>query len=685
MMLLCSDLCAGMVDHGILAAQHLINQALPEQVVASDEQVQMLTALTNDEGLWQLLQGTSYEQAESCKFVLGEVVVEVCWGFAGSGDCLMPLPPMTVQFKPLACHAKPSTQGLVMLLAKKGVLAKIEQQKVIGNLLVACSKNPLCLLGLKLFLLLKDHRKDEAFVRYEMACLLARLSLTTLPGKVAKIPSITALLPKKLHSDLKTYVPDMLEVMDIVWVALTSNQQNPLDAMHTIQAIVTTNSESAALIAKSFESYAGGAFTTDAEQDLVSKGFKCLSRSDLAKTKKTAGLFKHVFAVEEHSSLAQQDLPREVQAALVNLEMHKVVSVSVGDEFWFVYKTTTLSAADTAKAFAAIIVNTFRRFVQERQQYFAANPQALVAHKEAEKAKRLQRLHKAAFLRSALGIKLTRGLIAKIDLLKQEDFVVPAAATTDDVGMLISLQKQADSYKAVGADVPEALLNAIKDLSVTVKPSTALLAKNAPIDVVMVIGRLAQIYVKASDILEQELARAAYANSQRINFIADKYEKILASNAFELEQLTARTYVVWLKEQADMLTCKAEQAKQLQDYRTLHAMGLLNCTQANNLFEMGKLELLVGHFFSCKTTVALIDLLCKEAGNVDLVKQAMVAGNDYWKGVPFDDAMNQLSLLAKRSPHLHNNLDVYRYIIDLYLPALRAPFDSIVVASQAVL
>ncbi len=695
----CNQLVAGVigVDQATKMAQDFVAQALQNAnampATPAEAQVQLVAALANDEAAWTLFQNTTYAADESCEFAFGNVAIQLTWGFAGAGDCLLPLPAMNVQIKPFVPgQEKPSTQGLALLLAQKGVIAKIEQQKIVTQLITACSKNPLCLIGLKLALLLKDHRGDKAYVRNEMARLLMRLSLTKLPDAVGNIPSLTALLPQSIYNELKTYAPELLDFTDICWSAMTSNNNNPLDGMYSVEVLVAKNSDSAALIAKTVAGYAGQSFTTDMQDELVNKGFKLLDRKVFDSITKTVAPFNHVFAVEHYSASKIQNLPLAVRSAIAQAPMHTVVTVVTDNAHWFLNKTTTLSAVDTATAFTAVLVNGLRRLVQERQVYFASHPQAVVAHKEAEKKARSEQAQIAKFKASEMGIRFAKGLEAKIEQLKQYAMVwpldyteVPQSNQKKNVATLAQLRKQADEFKAANMPVPTELLKAINDLAVSMGTGIPNQHSATPsLDAVGIMAKLAKIYDAGAAILLEQLAKAKSDHEASIVHIADKYEKIVARNAFELKQAAAHAYVNWLNQQAVQLRVTTEQVQTLIDYRYLYACGLLNSTQEEKLAEMSKFELLVGHFLACGSAASLIDALQRTPSSIDAVTHELLAGHGWFQTVQ-SHVLNQLTLIMKRSPHLKENLDVYRYMIDLYMPKLRAPFDSIVFASQAVL
>ncbi len=653
----------------------------PANAPAAD-QLTTLATIANSEHVASAFKQVSYAHDESCDVTLGGLTAQLTWGFAGSGDSLSPLPAMDVRIKASAQNGPATAEGLALLLAQKGILAKAEQQALVAQLLATCNKNPLCLVALKLALLFKDHSDDKAFIRSESACLLMRLSLTKLPDAVSKIDSITALLPQPLYTKIKTYAPDLLEFIDICWMAITHNNENPIADFYTVDVVITKNSDSATLINKALAGYAGPSLVTEAKDALVSKGIKYLDPVTFDSIITPQGPFKHIFTTATYPSTALNTLPACVRTALDSAAMHTVVMITTPENHWFVYKTATLSATDTAKAFSVTLLNGIRRLVQDRTSYLSAHPLAVAQHKKAVKDARIQQIQVAHYLATEEGKRFSRKIEAKIEQAQKNTQAHHARSGQgfSAIATLEKLRQQADAFRAAGKTVPADLVAAIKDIT----PTAAAADSPALLDAAGIATMLAQTYATATRILTRELQQSTSQYDASCASITDKYQRLLAHNTFELQQMPAKSYAAWLSQEAVRFTATAELLRKLSDYRLLHKCGILDSTQEDKLANMAELEVRVGHLLAYDSSASLIDALRRKPSSLEMVTYEIFTTPAAYSALQAD-LLNQLMVIMKRSPHVQENIDIYRYIIDLFMPTLLPMFDRLIAAQQAVL
>lgn len=669
------------------AAYKLVADMFPEtkQTASAEEQVTLLAKLASDKSVFSLFQEVSYANDEACDFTIGPCTMKLTWGFTGSGDVLSSLPAMTLQLKGNASTGPATAEGFALLLAQKGVVAKGMQHEAVANAIAMLSKNPLCLVALKVALLFKDHSNDKAFVRSEMANLLMRLSLTKLPAAVSNIEKISALLPEALHTRLNTFAPELLDFMDVCWAAMTHNNDNPIADLYSVEILEVKNSKAAEAMQKVIGSYVGRSLLADMKADLASKGFLLLDAPTFKSAKKDD---MRVFTVDTCSSTALSRLPAEVRIALEAAKMHTVTTAVTPIAHYFVFKTLTLSATDTAQAFAAVLMNGARRMVQDRQAYFASHPLAVAEHKQAEAAARSQRAQVAQFLSTQDGKRWSKRLddciMARLEKAPLPQSPALHADVENPTAVLAKLQQQAKAFRVAGQPVPEAITTAINEL---VRVSLV----NTGVDVVnnayfaQCAAAVAMKYEEEATSLLNALLQAEQQYQYRdCAGITDPYVLAAKIGELQLKHLAARSYAAWLQQEAARFTIISKQLNKLINYRSQHKAGVLNNTQEEELAEMAQLEMQVGHLLTCQTPATFVEALRRAPTHFDFVKQELFSNHVAYKALQ-DDVLNQLTLIIQRSPHLQENLDVYRYAIELFMPTLLPMFDRLVAAQQAVL
>ncbi|MBM3893334.1 hypothetical protein FJ365_02965 [Candidatus Dependentiae bacterium] len=670
------------------AAYKLVADMFPEskQMATAQEQVALLATLANDKSVFSLFQDVSYAHDEACDVRLGSLVMQLKWGFAASGDILSPLPTMQLQVKSNAYDGKAATlEGLGLLLAQKGVVAKGMQHEAVASTIAALSKNPLCLVALKVALLFKDHSHDKAFLHSEMANLLMRLSLTKLPASLSNIEKISALLPETLHNRLVTFAPELLDSMDVCWAAMTHNADNPIADLYTIEIIEVKNSKAAEAMKKVIGSYVGSSLIADMKHELAAKGFILLDAATFHGAKKDD---PRIFTVTTCSSSGLARLPAAVVTALDAANMHTVVTAAAPDAHYFAFKTLTLSPADTAQAFVVVLMNGARRLLHDRQAYFASHPVAVAAHKKQEEAARMQRAQVAQFLATEDGKRSSKRLDDRIitrlekNPLSQQN--ATAGAGKNSAALLATLQQQAKAFRAAGQPVPENITTAINELVMNTAATTDnQAAHNAYF--AQCAAAVALKYEEEAALILDALAHAEWKyQHQECARIVDPYVLAAKMGELELKHLAARTYAAWLEQEAARFTTISKQLQKLTNYRYQHKIGVLNSTQEEELAEMAQLEIQVGHLLACQTPATFVESLRRAPTLFDFVKQELFSNHVAYKALQ-DDLLNQLTLIMQRSPHLQEHLDIYRYAIELFMPTLLPMFDRLVANHHAVL
>jgi hypothetical protein len=593
----CSLMAADPMAQAHNAVQSMLKCHASEQGIDLGKPLQ--DVLTNPSTLQQL--ATASYADESFELTAADITVNFTWGFGNSGDCLVPLPPIKVTLKTGALDfSAPSVQGLAAFVVKKNIIANTEQQVGFLRFCENIGKNPLSLFGLKVALLVKDHKKtDPRFVQEELSRLVLRLALSQLPESIKKAKSLSAILPVELHGILKTYAPEALEIMDACWLAIVD--------------------------------------------------------------------------------------PAACQVMIASNEL--------------------LSPKDTAKAFAATLLGGARQLVTARQEYFAQNPSSIKAAQEKSRASNAQDKLARQYLATPEGKRTAtilqddiNRLEARRSALAKADTVSSSMDLSADLTILQTLRTQAKEYSVLGQAVPEDLRTAIVSLEQKITTATKT-ANRKPLSAYSSIAEeLALLHDATANKLEAEaslqehkkahdndfkllIAKAAKTTDKYLPVADDEYLLVAEQHKTRLALRPVLAYVSLLKQQAQLLRERAGKINELARLRYLYQIGVLD--QDDELAQLGILEADTGYLLNAQSLAEFFPAVLSKPSSVQSIKHEICYNDTLYKNVRAQ-LIDQLAMIIKRSPHLQENIDVYRYMIALMMPELLPVFDRLVAIQKAV-
>jgi len=708
LLLLCSMLCSCIyaqqketLETAHKALEKLAQAELQRLAQQSSEENAATTLLADQDirdHVLQTLAALPYDTAEKVEIPVNNYVLELNWGFGNSGDWLLPLPAMNFQIKDAPVNADPSVQGLAFLLARKNLLDKANERVGLRKIIETASKNPVLLFGLKTILLVKDYKNQPETMRQELARLIMRLSLTKLPEAVAKTTRLTALLPTSVLTLLNAHIPEAGQFIDAAWQAIIQPEDTAPEMLCSYQCLVVKFEDTARLIAKACEAYNNSSsLVDDVAASLASRGFTKVSMTEvLTADEKTPAVLHHIFAAQTHTPASLQSLPEEVQSAFKTASLQKIIQVNTAQKgIWFIYKSESLTASDTAYALAMALVSTGRRVVKDRQAYFAQHPTDAHARKHARTAQIKQKKHIEAFVATPLGKSFDETLHARITATRKrlaysmpahDDVTIPAAVH-EKMNQLITLKEQAASFAKLEVAVPEEVQAAIASLQKEIIAQGGIVPTEQAVVINhrAILQALTREYEAAAHDLAEELDAQKSAIEERLEGTRDHIDAVSKRAACDLAQIPARSYLAWLQAQASRLQERMQQLERLRTLRLWHARGVLDHTQEAALAEMSALEMTVGYLLAARTVEEFISYLLREDGTLDDLKHElfMQPGATYAK--LRNELADRLAQIIKQSPHIQENLDIYRYMIALCVPSCLPTFDQLIALQATVL
>ncbi len=287
---------------------------------------------------------------------------EICvsWGFGGSGNIFTPLPSVPVLLK----NASADTNNSLSMVELGKVLIQDEVNRFAKNIellqwfFAETQLSPLKLFILKVFLLAKDYLRnglDITTVRSEFFRLLVRLCITENVGITDASKPLSNYLPSFMKEFLNSHLPEALDVLDMVWGIVAGNKNvEDVSAMalnhpHTVYAC-TFNSKAAADLYFSTLQKANGQ--------------RFIHGDDIIKFTNFNG------------NALPNGMPQELKDAVCSVKNFPsyVKATTADGHYWIGYVVNRFGAYQTAKLIVIALMQTIKKYVHNRQEYFKAHP-----------------------------------------------------------------------------------------------------------------------------------------------------------------------------------------------------------------------------------------------------------------------------------------------------------------------
>lgn len=323
------------------------------------------------------------------------------WGFGGSGFIFSPLP-----WIPVKVIAQASTNVGDFTLADLGkalVQDKITHEAKHLDMLrwLTDSKlSPVKVFCLKLFLLVKDYQRGVVTIeqtRTEVFRLITRLGLSENPGLTDKTKPFSYYLPETIKDFIKTYAPEVLEIVDTWWVVIFSDNKTgkgilaPENFPRTVYACPFAAENTATLYMESIKRY---------PVDVFINGIDIQEFSGVSK------------------SSIPHNMPKELYAASHQLSTpHGYFSAKSSDgKYWVAYSSDRLGLSDTLKLVTTALLYTTKDYARARNQYLTQNPVNAIEEKAAWDKLQKHQLRIEAFLQSEEGKASVQRLSKKLEI-----------------------------------------------------------------------------------------------------------------------------------------------------------------------------------------------------------------------------------------------------------------------------
>ncbi len=681
-------------------------QASAETTVPQEDAIASLTKLVEQVQLGQehLAQGQSaiatvltylknirYATDESCTITepVTGISCTATWGFAASGDCFMPLPACAISMRTTTKGQAPTFENFAINLVKTKALATAQETSGLVDLIKDLKTNPVSLVAFKLILLFKDHYNNRAYIQQELTRLVLRLSITTLPTSTLSTIPLSERLPADMTKLLTMYTPEVLDVMDAGWQAITSNETLELPDVH-IQALVFTDQELAQKIMQEFQ------HATTAEEIQEAIGCRGIMALDLANLrlalKRTPTVTIPAKAPNPtHTICSLVTATNELPEAASSITEPGVSLVEADDLHWLLVATNQLSPVQAVAALTTTLLASFKRFITARAAYLDKHPEAVLARKAAEQAHKSNAQLVAAFLTTPQGQEAQKSLAGMLDIAIKtyRPATTPRAEKTEAEQKLAqhtALKTQEKTFIARGQSVPEAVTAAIATLEKTL-PILTQQATYAPLALTYapLAHGLAGLHEHAAHKVLESIAAHERALTARLATITDAPLRLIAENDFKLMlEAPGKAYADQLIKQAALIRTRTMQIKELAQLRALAANGTLDGNDTSSMHTYGLLEVTVGNILDARTQESFAELLVKAPSTLESFKQDIVNGDPAYANIN-TETLDALALILKRSPHLrYSNNELLTQALALVFPAAVPMYKHALAAAQAV-